>query len=56
MSGVMYRWGLQGDSELTMLVDRLRRDRRRDPYSGRDAYSRTAREVADRCEELIEAG
>ncbi|MFI2664183.1 DUF6880 family protein [Micromonospora carbonacea] len=48
--------GVQGDSELTVLVDRLRRDRRRDPYSGRDAYSRTAREVADRCEELIEAG
>ncbi|MFJ8691284.1 DUF6880 family protein [Micromonospora wenchangensis] len=48
--------GVQGDSELTVLVDRLRRDRRRDPYSGRDSYSRTARKVADRCEELIEVG
>ncbi|MEV4690518.1 DUF6880 family protein [Micromonospora echinospora] len=47
---------VQGDSELTVLVDRLRRDRRRDPYSGRDAYSRTAGEVADRCEKLIGVG
>ncbi|MFI7081946.1 tetratricopeptide repeat protein [Micromonospora sp. NPDC049903] len=47
---------VQGDSELTVLVDRLRRDRRRDPYSGQDSYSRTAREVADRCEKLIDVG
>ncbi len=47
---------MQGDYELAVLVDRLRRDRRRDPYSGRDAYSRTAREVADRCERLIDVG
>ncbi|GAA3780298.1 hypothetical protein GCM10022225_80730 [Plantactinospora mayteni] len=43
-------------NELTVLVDRLRRDRRRDPYAGRDAYSRAAREVADRCQRLIDAG
>jgi len=43
-------------NELTVLVDRLRRDRRRDPYAGRDAYSRAVREVADRCERLIDAG
>lgn len=42
-------------NELTVLVDRLRRDRRRDPYAGRDAYSRAAREVADRCARLIDA-
>ena len=47
---------VQDDNELTVLVDRLRRDRRRDPYSGRDAYSRTAREVANRCEQLIDIG
>ncbi|MEV6815280.1 hypothetical protein [Micromonospora sp. NPDC051296] len=47
---------VQDDNELTVLVDRLRRDRRRDPYSGRDAYSRTAREVANRCDQLINIG
>ena len=41
---------------MTVLVDRLRRDRRRDPYAGRDAYSRTTREVADRCMRLIDVG
>ncbi|WP_434739314.1 DUF6880 family protein [Micromonospora sp. SH-82] len=48
--------GFEDHDELTMLVDRLRRDRRRDPYSGRSAYSRAARDVADRCERLIDAG
>jgi len=43
-------------NELTVLVDRLRRDRRRDPYAGRDAYSRAAREVADRCAAMVAAG
>lgn len=44
------------ENELTVLVDRLRWDRRRDPYAGGHAYSRTAREVADRCAALIDAG
>jgi tetratricopeptide (TPR) repeat protein len=44
------------ENELTVLVDRLRWDRRRDPYAGRHAYSQTAREVADRCMMLIGAG
>jgi hypothetical protein len=44
------------ENELTVLVDRLRRDRRRDPYAGRRAYSQTAREVANRCATLIDAG
>lgn len=44
------------ENELTVLVDRLRWDRRRDPYVGGRAYSRTAREVADRCAGLIDAG
>lgn len=43
-------------SELTVLVDRLRRDRRRDPRSGRRDYSLTAGELADRCERLLAAG
>jgi hypothetical protein len=44
------------ENELTVLVDRLRWDRRRDPYAGGRVYSRTAREVADRCARLIDAG
>ena len=44
------------ENELTVLVDRLRWDRRRDPYAGGRVYSRTAREVADRCSRLIDAG
>ncbi|MEU5942921.1 DUF6880 family protein [Micromonospora sp. NPDC047548] len=44
------------EDELTGLVDRLRRDRRRDPYTGQRAYSQAAREVADRCSRLIDAG
>jgi hypothetical protein len=43
-------------NELTVLVDQLRRDRRRDPYTGRDAYSRAAQEVADHCARLVAAG
>lgn len=42
--------------ELTVLVDRLRRDRRRDPRAGRREYSQAARELADRCERLLAAG
>jgi hypothetical protein len=47
---------VKDENELTVLVDRLRRDRRRDPYAGRHTYSRAAREVADRCASLIDAG
>ncbi|MEU4780232.1 hypothetical protein [Micromonospora sp. NPDC023633] len=43
------------ENGLTVLVDRLRRDRRRDPYAGRQAYSQATREVADRCARLIDA-
>lgn len=46
---------MAGD-ELTELVDRLRRDRRRHPYHGRREYSRTARELADACGRLVEQG
>ncbi|MFB9408539.1 DUF6880 family protein [Dactylosporangium matsuzakiense] len=43
-------------SDLTELVDRLRRDRRAHPYRGRREYSLAARELGDRCTGLIEAG
>ncbi|MGW5360720.1 hypothetical protein [Actinopolymorpha pittospori] len=42
--------------ELTVLVDRLRRDRRRDPYRGRQEYARTARDLAQACEQLLASG
>ncbi|MFG1918261.1 hypothetical protein [Micromonospora sp. NPDC048898] len=44
------------ESELTVLVDRLRRNRRRDPHAGGHAYSQVAGEIADRCARLIDAG
>jgi hypothetical protein len=47
--------GLEKD-ELTLLVDQLRWDRRRDPYAGGHAYSRAANGVADECATLIAAG
>lgn len=43
---------MSGD-ELAVLVDRLRWDRRRDPYRGRREYSQTARALAEACERLI---
>ncbi len=43
-------------SDLTELVDRLRRDRRTHPYRGRREYSQAARELGGRCAELIDAG
>ncbi|WP_241835450.1 DUF6880 family protein [Pseudofrankia asymbiotica] len=42
--------------DLTVVVDRLRWDRRRSPYVGRREYSRDARELLDRCARLIDAG
>jgi hypothetical protein len=42
--------------ELTVLVDRLRWDRRRDPYRGRREYSQTARELSEACDQLIASG
>ncbi|MEU5949768.1 hypothetical protein ABZ793_30035 [Micromonospora sp. NPDC047465] len=42
--------------ELTVLVDRLRWDRRRDPYRGRREYSQTARQVAEECDRLVAEG
>ncbi|WP_327007056.1 hypothetical protein OHA72_07130 [Dactylosporangium sp. NBC_01737] len=42
--------------DLAGLVDRLRRDRRTDPYRGRQEYSHAARDLTDRCEALIDAG
>jgi hypothetical protein len=42
--------------ELTVLVDRLRWDRRRDPYRGRREYSQTARQLAEVCDQLIASG
>jgi hypothetical protein len=42
--------------ELTVLVDRLRRDRRRDPRARRREYSQAARELAVRCERLLATG
>ncbi|RZT77828.1 hypothetical protein EV382_0993 [Micromonospora violae] len=46
---------MTGD-ELTVLVDRLRWDRRRDPYRGRREYSQTARQVAEECDRLVGEG
>ncbi|MET8312270.1 DUF6880 family protein [Micromonospora sp. NPDC005173] len=43
---------MTGD-ELTVLVDRLRWDRRQDPYRGRREFSQTARQVADECDRLV---
>ncbi|MFY1702980.1 tetratricopeptide repeat protein [Micromonospora sp. WMMA1923] len=48
--------GLDDRDELTVLVDRLRWDRRRDPYSGGRAYSRAAQDLAGHCEQLIHVG
>ncbi|OHV57989.1 hypothetical protein [Pseudofrankia sp. BMG5.36] len=42
--------------DLTVVVDRLRRDRRRSPYAGRREYSRDARELVDRCARLVDSG
>ncbi len=42
--------------EPAVLVDRLRRDRRRDPCAGRREYSQAARELAGCCEQLLTAG
>ncbi len=42
--------------EPAALVDRLRRDRRRDPRAGRREYSQAARELAGCCERLLAAG
>lgn len=44
------------DDELTGLVDRLRWDRRRDPYRGRREYSQSARQVAEECDRLVACG
>lgn len=46
---------MTGD-DLTVLVDRLRWDRRRDPYRGRREYSQTARQVAEECARLVADG
>ncbi|PMR62623.1 hypothetical protein C1A38_02385 [Verrucosispora sp. ts21] len=46
---------MTGD-ELTVLVDRLRWDRRRDPYRGRREYSKIARQVAEECDRLVADG
>ncbi|MBM0238576.1 hypothetical protein JNW88_18005 [Micromonospora sp. ATA32] len=46
---------MTGD-ELTVLVDRLRWDRRRDPYRGRREHSQTARQVAEECDRLVAGG
>lgn len=46
---------MTGD-ELTVLVDRLRWDRRRDPCRGRREYSQTARQVAGECDRLVAEG
>ncbi|MEV4134029.1 hypothetical protein AB0J72_17895 [Dactylosporangium sp. NPDC049742] len=43
-------------TELSALVDALRRDRRTDPYRGRRQYSLAARELAERCAALVDAG
>lgn len=45
-----------GGDELTVLVNALRRDRRRDPRAGRREYSQAALELADRCERLLADG
>ena len=44
------------DDDVAVLVDRLRWDRRRDPYRGRSEYSRTVRALAEACERLIASG
>lgn len=41
------------DHDLAVLVDRLRWDRRRDPYRSRREYSQTVRNLAEACERLI---
>jgi hypothetical protein len=41
------------DHDLAVLVDRLRWDRRRDPYRSRREYSPTVRNLAEACERLI---
>ncbi|SBT41026.1 hypothetical protein [Micromonospora narathiwatensis] len=46
---------MTGDG-LTVLVDRLRWDRRRDPYRGRREYSQAARQVAEECDRLVAVG
>lgn len=46
---------MTGDG-LSALVDRLRWDRRRDPYRGLRGYSQTAREVAHVADQLVTAG
>ncbi|MEU2612403.1 DUF6880 family protein [Micromonospora sp. NPDC007271] len=46
---------MTGD-ELTVLVDRLRWDRRRDPYRGRREYSQAARQVAEEGARLVAVG
>ncbi len=43
-------------AEVRRLIDGLRRDRRRHPYSGRREYSERARAVAAAISEMIEAG
>jgi hypothetical protein len=43
-------------SDLTLLVDQLRWDRRRHPYSGRRPYSRAARDLITECERLLATG
>jgi hypothetical protein len=55
-TGVWWDGAVSSMDELTVLVDRLRRDRRRDPRAGRQEYSQTARELAGRCERLLAAG
>jgi hypothetical protein len=42
--------------ELTVLVDRLRWDRRRDAYRGRREYSQAARQLAEECDRLVASG
>ncbi|GAA0462533.1 hypothetical protein Aca07nite_25490 [Actinoplanes capillaceus] len=44
------------DDELTVLVDRLRRDRRIHPHRGRREYAQAARELADACDRLMAGG
>src|ERR1035437_4146574 len=55
-TGVWWDGAVSSMDELTVLVDRLRRDRRRDPRAGRQEYSQTARELAGRCERLLAPG
>ena len=44
------------DDDVAVLVDRLRWDRRRNPYRGRREYSQTVRTLAEACERLIASG